>query len=257
MALPTKTPKSIKETLKYNLRCRQYISIHTSNLHLTHRGQVPYADVFHTIARTLWAPRTLTLPRLLDCVIHPLMEIGVSYFNNVLSANQTHIVDVNKLEFDLSLASTRSRKLHSTGWPPWSTATITQEAIKHTFISADTTPNKAPEQRCIHTDTLNQLVQHTPLGRKWTDHPPAPHPPHRQSATQGRTRITVRKRTKNQQICQDSMEMDPTPPAGVYTRTSQRYNKRLRQTAIAPLSPQLEQQHHSTQPIKKKNTNTS
>ena len=149
------TPKYLNQMLKYNLRPRQCISIHASGLKLTYQGQLPFTDTFQPIANILWTPKTRELPRLINFIVHPLMEGGISNFFSLLSHEHTHVLNAEALNSyhhtikkKQTIALNRLASLANCN-------NLSQSTIDHAFTNTDADPNKAPELRQIYCNSLD------------------------------------------------------------------------------------------------------
>jgi len=79
------TPLPIKRQLNLHMQACQLACIRASKLHLALKGNSMFLD-------DLKPPPPPTLTTLIDCITKPLMDLGITGFHDLTSANEKYIV---------------------------------------------------------------------------------------------------------------------------------------------------------------------
>ena len=99
------TSLPIKWQLNLHMRARQLACFHASKLHVALKGNSMILDNPQEKSPPLESPPP-TLATLIDCITKQLMDLGITGFHELISANEKHIVSgkskINTLEFPKS-----------------------------------------------------------------------------------------------------------------------------------------------------------
>ena len=92
------TSLPIKQQLNLHMRARQLACNHASKLHLALKGNSMFIDDLKPISEVTSArkPPPPTLATLINCITKPLMDLGITGFYDLTSANKKYIVSGNK-----------------------------------------------------------------------------------------------------------------------------------------------------------------
>jgi hypothetical protein len=87
----------IKRKLNLHLQARQLACIHASNLHLALKGNSIFLDDFKLRSHLRPKAPPPTLATLINCITKPLMDLGITGFHDLTSANGKYIVSGKQL----------------------------------------------------------------------------------------------------------------------------------------------------------------
>jgi len=93
------TSLPIKQKLNLHMRARQLACNHASKLHLALKGNSMFIDDLKPISEVTSArkPPPPTLATLISCITKPLMDLGITGFHDLTSANEKYIVSGKQL----------------------------------------------------------------------------------------------------------------------------------------------------------------
>eukprot|EP00983_Pelagomonas_calceolata_P036564 1134145-Pelagomonas_calceolata.AAC.1 len=90
----------IRRQLNSSMRARQFISIHSSKLHLMKNGNSVFKEDLELIykALSLHKPPPHNLSSLMSCIMQTLLNLGINWLHELTSPRKTHFITVAQLQ---------------------------------------------------------------------------------------------------------------------------------------------------------------